>query len=32
VCEVNLSTAAVIHVMVRGWATSSSFSLAGSKR
>ena len=32
VCEVNLSTAAVIHVMVRGWAPSSSFTLAGSKR
>ena len=31
-CEVSLSTDAVIHVMVRGWASSSSFTLAGSKR
>ena len=31
-CEVSLSTDAVIHVMVRGWATSSSFTLQGSKR
>lgn len=31
-CEVSLSTDAVIHVMVRGWATSSSFTLEGSKR
>ena len=31
-CEVTLSTDAVIHVMVRGWATSSSFTLEGSKR
>jgi len=32
VCEVSLSSAAVVHVMVRGWATSSSFTLEGSKR
>ena len=31
-CEVSLSTDAVIHVMVRGWAASSSFTLEGSKR
>jgi hypothetical protein len=32
ICEVNLSAAAAIHVMVRGWASSSSFELVGSKR
>jgi hypothetical protein len=32
VCEVSLSTDAVVHVMVRGWATSSSFTLEGSKQ
>ena len=32
VCEVSLSTDAVIHVMVRGWAASSSFTLEGTKR
>jgi hypothetical protein len=32
VCEVSLSTDAVIHVMVRGYASSSSFTLEGSKR
>jgi hypothetical protein len=31
-CEVSLSSDAVIHVMVRGWASSSSFTLSGSKR
>jgi hypothetical protein len=31
-CEVSLSTSAVVHVMVRGWASSSSWSLVGSKQ
>ncbi|HLU66973.1 MAG TPA: PPC domain-containing protein, partial [Kofleriaceae bacterium] len=31
VCEVDLGAPAVIHVMVRGWASSSSFTLTGSK-
>lgn len=30
-CSVTLNTAAEIHVMVRGWAASSSFQLSGSK-
>lgn len=32
VCEVSLSSAAVVHVMVRGWASSSTFTLEGSKQ
>jgi hypothetical protein len=32
ICEVDLSTAAAIHVMVRGYAGSSEFTLAGSKQ
>jgi hypothetical protein len=31
-CEVSLSSAAVIHVMVRGWAASSTYTLEGSKQ
>ena len=30
-CEVSLSAAAPVHLMVRGWASSSSFTLEGSK-